>query len=135
MLTLFPSELWVRSFWPQIFSFDADRAFKITANLKERRLRNRDGSTYIVGTNPEGLREEKINETAAIRILALGDSHTFGGGVNEEAGYPEQLEERLRAGTGKTEELINAGVPAYGWLEEELYLKARICCGGMIRGC
>ena len=43
------------------------------------------------------------------RILAVGDSFTFGSGVQDEDTWPQQLEERLRAERETPVEVINAG--------------------------
>jgi lysophospholipase L1-like esterase len=49
------------------------------------------------------------------RVLCLGDSITFGEGVRYEDTYPARLEELLSSRmTGKSVEVINAGVQAYG---------------------
>lgn len=76
----------------------------------------------------QGLRDREYGEKRAdeYRILALGDSTTFGWGVAEEASFPKQLEallgERCR---GKQVSVLNAGTPTFGpwqslsWLQEK----------------
>lgn len=48
------------------------------------------------------------------RILAIGDSHTFAVGVDREANWVSQLEQKLNRGLGKARfSAYNAAVPAY----------------------
>lgn len=67
-----------------------------------------------VTTNALGLRDVDYAPTPApgvTRVLALGDSQTFGNGLSLPATWPKQLEEILNA-RGKTSEVVNAGLPA-----------------------
>ena len=49
-----------------------------------------------------------------VRVLAVGDSTTFGWGVGDEEAYPAQLERRLRESAPSLGiDVINAGVSAY----------------------
>lgn len=74
----------------------ADRFAKIT----RRR-------SFRVSTNSRGLRAPEIDpHKGAARVVALGDSVTFGWGVPVEDSYPAQLSDRLGI------EVINTGVPA-----------------------
>lgn len=65
-------------------------------------------------TNSLGLRGREVDDDGAVRILALGDSSTWGWQVAEEASYPEQLQRLLdaRYGPGRYR-VINAGIPGY----------------------
>ncbi len=80
--------------------------------------------------NSEGLRDHEYpakKEPKLYRILVLGDSFTFGVGVNAEESYPKLLEAMLnKASRGNTAiryEVINAGVEGYGTEQEYLYLR------------
>ena len=69
---------------------------------KIRRLRE-----FFVSTNSMGFRSPELEKTKSKkRILCLGDSVTFGWGVQDEESYPSLLAKELNA------EVINAGVPA-----------------------
>ncbi len=54
------------------------------------------------------------------RIVALGDSFTFGEGANDDESYPAALERRLRE-RGWNAEVVNAGVGGTGTGEQALY--------------
>ena len=68
-----------------------------------------------VHVNSQGLRGEEIpvRQPGESRILVLGDSMTFGHGVDDEETYSAQLQLLLR-GDGSDVHVINAGVRGYG---------------------
>lgn len=80
--------------------------------------------------NSEGLRDHEYpaeKDPNVFRILVLGDSFTFGVGVNIEDTYPKVLEtefnRRSTDAKHKRFEVVNAGVQGYGTLQEYLYLQ------------
>jgi lysophospholipase L1-like esterase len=78
-----------------------------------------------VETNSLGLRsaEPDPNKPADLyRIVALGDSHTFGFGVEEDQTWPRLLEQKLKEKwRGRKLEVINGGVQALA-IEQEIQL-------------
>lgn len=68
-------------------------------------------------TNSQSLREDHEipvpRPPDEIRILALGDSWTFGYLVGDGQTWPDQLEALLERGTARPVEVVNAGVPGY----------------------
>ncbi len=85
-------------------------SFRIHSNKEFRE------AAYI---NNEGFRKnnntskQKSNNT--YRIIAVGDSFTFGHGLNESEAYPDLLERNIQNQYKiKTIEVLNAGVPGYG---------------------
>ena len=70
-----------------------------------------------VTTNSRGFREEEISPKpvpGGVRILAVGDSSTFGYGVTRDEAYVSRLEKSLSDSyPGRLIEIINAGTP--GW--------------------
>lgn len=62
-----------------------------------------------------------------LRVAALGDSFTFGGGAGDDESYPAQLERLLQArlvqapSTHTSVEVINAGTPGTGTGEQALW--------------
>ena len=72
-----------------------------------------------IATNEDGLRTRRHRVDAASpsddkRVLFLGDSWTFGLGLEEAETYPTQVEGLLRAASGDARWVtLNAGVPGY----------------------
>jgi len=66
----------------------------------------------LIHLNADGIRDSDRLKGDADRlaILAVGDSYTFGWGVEESEGFVDVLEGRL----GSPVRVVNAGVPAYG---------------------
>src|SRR2546423_2473486 len=78
----------------------------------EHEFRTREFS-YRVQTNSLGFRDREfgLEKRARIRILALGDSFTFGFGVDGKQAWPKVLEANLRT-AGDEVEIANLGRPA-----------------------
>ena len=76
-----------------------------------------------VRINAHGLRDREIpyeRSPGTGRILALGDSMTFGQGVGTEECWPKVLERRL----GESVEVANGGVSGWGTAQERLWLES-----------
>lgn len=73
--------------------------------------------------NSMGLRGPEIDETTnGLRILALGNSCTFGWGVKRDETWVSLTEEILRSKYSDSEvEIINAGVPGYTTYQGKLF--------------
>lgn len=73
----------------------------------------------------QGLRDyEHDLSKDTYRILAIGDSYTFGEGVELTDTYLSILEEKLKDKYGqKNIEIIKAGIPGYGTKQEIIFLK------------
>lgn len=70
----------------------------------------------LVELNERGLRDAPLADARAadLRVLALGDSYTFGLGVEGDANWPAVLEERLRTAHPESRvAVLDAGIPAY----------------------
>jgi lysophospholipase L1-like esterase len=83
-----------------------------------------------VRINAAGFRGDEVREhgnAGRPRVLALGDSMTFGVSVGDDDTYPEQLERLLaRRVAGSTPEVINAGVQRYFAFQEIDLLRAHV---------
>jgi lysophospholipase L1-like esterase len=83
------------------------------------------GRPYRLQTNSAGLRNiDEINADPAIfRVLAIGDSFTYGYYVHNQEAWPARLEETLNQRLKTRFQVFNAGVPGYT-IEDELgYLR------------
>jgi lysophospholipase L1-like esterase len=84
-----------------------------------------DGSWEFV-TNSKGLRDRREfgydKPAGTLRVLALGDSHTQGYEVRQDATYAAVLE-RYLAGRGVRAEVLNAGVSGFSTAEALAYLE------------
>jgi lysophospholipase L1-like esterase len=81
---------------------------------------------YTVVVNRQGLRHVEDVAEHAVRILALGDSFTFGPYVANEDTWPALLEAELRnADPTRPVQVLNAGIAGYGVAQELDYLKEK----------
>jgi hypothetical protein len=106
-------EIGLRVFFPQPlgpvqFAVDPDRGFIPVPN--QRALRTLPGVyAYRYSNNSMGLRGPEIHAKTKPRILVLGDSFTYGIGVNDEETFCSILQSQMPG-----YEIINAGNPGKG---------------------
>ena len=85
-----------------------------------------EGPGSELRTNSLGLRGPDVADDGTTRILAVGDSCTFGWGVTEAQSYPAQLQSVLDGAAGAHRyQVINAGVPGYTSYQGLVYLRER----------
>jgi len=82
------------------------------------------GEGWGFTVNTQGFRGRLMEDTGpgVKRVLALGDSFTFGWGVGQGKAYPHLLEARLAA-AGHESVVFNAGVPGYNTRQQACLLK------------
>jgi lysophospholipase L1-like esterase len=82
---------------------------------------------FHVQTNGQGLRNAEDLDEAAFRILAVGDSFTFGPYVSNQDTWPGWLESLLRADSSLPVpvQVLNAGVSGYTITDEAAYLRSK----------
>jgi len=129
-LSLLAAELAVRLARPQeamtvsrgLYVADPPRRYRLAAG-HHGRVANHVEFDHEVLVDDHGLRGRSPaadggpGRAATLRVLALGDSFTFGIGASESETYPARLETRLRA-AGVAAEVLNAGAPGYGVPDE-----------------
>ena len=80
----------------------------------------------VFRTNALGFRDDEVADDGRTRILAIGDSSTFGWGVEQYEPYPQVLQRLLDEGAPWSRyRVINAGVPGYTSYHGRLYLQER----------
>lgn len=78
------------------------------------RITNRAEYDNQIRMNQAGLRGPELVESGdSLRVLAIGDSFTFGVGVEDDQTFVALLADRLTAG-GTQAQGLNAGIPAFG---------------------
>jgi hypothetical protein len=107
--------------------FDSKLFWKLRRSLHNHKVEGQIDSAAIsfnVSTH-DGLRSPPIRSPEpALRVLAVGDSCTFGLGVEDSETWPVQLEASLRQ-RGLDAEVINAGVPGYTAFQGQRWFEAR----------
>lgn len=132
MTSLLIIETTLRHFLPpydclEIAQPDVTIGWTLKPNYTGECLDSGGQSATEITINSLGLRDSSVETPKprnTFRILILGDSMTFGAGVNEDRTYPEILGQ-LFIGDGKYHhvEVINSGVPGYGTSQEYLLYK------------
>lgn len=122
VLSLLVAEMAVRLARPQavmtasrgLYQPDPPRRYRLAPGFRGT-LSNHVEFANEVSMNRLGLRGPEIGEKppGGVRILALGDSFTFGVGAQDGETFPARLEEVLRAG-GIPAQALNAGAPGFG---------------------
>jgi hypothetical protein len=125
--------LYLKFFSPQIFDihpkglyrFDKDVGYVLNPGFEG--IIQREEFKTKIHINKNGLIGKSYEEKtdSIYRILVLGDSFAFGFGVEENETFSIKLEKLLNAGSRQRYEVINAGVPGYGTVDQLNFLKSR----------
>jgi len=131
VLSLLIAEVAVRLVRPQavmtvsrgLYVPDPPRRYRLQPGF-EGTVTNRVEFDTPVRINREGLRGPEIGPKApgTLRVLALGDSFTFGVGAKEAQTFPARLQSLLRGG-GRPAEVLNAGAPGFGVPDEAAWFR------------
>lgn len=106
------------------FEFDETLGWKCKPNINGQFKRGEEFDTTI-STNSLGMRDKEyslVKPTGKYRLAVLGDSFTWGFGVQNEDNYTEVLEKEL----GKDFEVLNFGVSGFGRGQQLLYMKNEV---------
>lgn len=117
-LILFPKYSFYYIYPQEMFeNAEAPLDFKLVPNFKGRMIGEYNVEVKI---NSEGLRDyEHESVSKKFKLLALGDSMTFGQGIEIDKTFLSVIEKKLGI------EVIKAGVPAYGQDNELEYFKTK----------
>ena len=106
--------------YPEVFLRDKKLFWKLKPNqtVKSKFFQ---GHSYRI--NSAGLRDNEISkEKAKPRIIALGNSCTFGWGIEYDSIYTSRLQQIL----DNDYEIINAGVPGYSSFQGQAYFESEL---------
>ena len=105
--------------------FDPFLFWRLKENLQDLHIdgKIKDNEIDFSISTHNHLRSPPIAETKSrYRIMAIGDSCTFGLGVNDDQTWPAQLQAKIDK-EGYDAEVINAGVPGYTAYQGMRYLR------------
>ncbi len=112
-----------------VMAHDDDLFWALKKNLSHKRVHGKIKKTpidFTVSTNSLGLRSPELRgKKERLRILAVGNSCTFGVGVNDDKTWPARLGEVLSDRYGVDADVVNAGVPGYTAYQGKRYLEER----------
>jgi lysophospholipase L1-like esterase len=103
-----------------LYQTDEPRRYRIAPGFRGRITNQAEFDTEVV-TNQKGLRGPEVGPKleGTIRILAIGDSFTFGVGAQQEETWPARLERRM-----PNAQVLNAGAPGFGVPDEVAWFEA-----------
>jgi len=111
--------------YPEVFKKDKDLFWRLRHDQKIK-SKFFEGKTYRI--NSQGLRGEEIGEKANnVRIVALGNSCTFGWGIEYNNIYTEKLENLINSDPDlPAVQVINAGIPGYSSFQGRRFFNSDI---------
>ena len=109
----------------RFYRADPRRGFRLAPNASTTdRVTDGQPLTYRITTDARGLRGPvREVEPGALKVLLVGDSMTFGKGVDDEQTFACFLEPLLAERLGRPVRVLNAGVSSYGQIEELATIK------------
>jgi lysophospholipase L1-like esterase len=115
-----PSQEFIRGFVLEgMYVADEHAGYRLAPEYSGKIDRN--GIVTTFSTNSLGLRGDEIGEKVGVRILAFGDSFTWGWGVDQGEEWVHVVGDELRRRTSSDAiEALNAGVNGYGTENEKL---------------
>jgi lysophospholipase L1-like esterase len=118
-------------FW-RFFEQDPEFHFRLRPNLEQQTVNFfsavsvRKRLTWTLDTNSQGYRGPEAGPRRPgmpARVVCLGDSSTYGWGVEPSESYPAQLQELLDERSPAEWEVFNLGVPGYTSFQGRLLLE------------
>lgn len=110
---------------PALVRFSETLGFELKPNLDCRRRSSEYDTT--IQTNSLGMRGPEVampKPDGVVRVLCIGDSFTFGRGVDHDETFVQLLEQQLNERNANASyELLNAGVVGWGTGNQLIYLQ------------
>lgn len=119
-----------RRFPEEITNYENNEVdFLHPGTMKRYYLNNsRHRISWVATINSDNFRGENYKATKGKntkRVVAIGDSHTFGTGLNDNETYSSQLEEKLNNGSGVNWQVLNLGKEGYNLIEKLRSLRSK----------
>ncbi|MDR4470855.1 MAG: SGNH/GDSL hydrolase family protein [Nitrospira sp.] len=113
------------SYYEQSGEYQRDKLADEHLIFRHRPLWEKRYGDVLVTYNEQGLRDRPILPKAKeeFRVLALGDSVTFGWGVQQDKIFASRLEQLLPGRLQRPVRVINSGVGGYNTVQEVTYFK------------
>lgn len=113
------------SYYEQSGEYQRDKLADEHLIFRHRPLWEKRYGDVLVTYNEQGLRDRPIlpKSEGEFRILALGDSVTFGWGVQQDKIFASRLEQLLPGRLQRPVRVINSGVGGYNTVQEVTYFK------------
>jgi hypothetical protein len=115
-----------RMVFPQMFVEDPHTVYRLKPNVRVRTT-HAGYFDYAYTVNSQSLRAttDVVTPKPELRerILFVGDSFTFGVGVDDSATYPARVDARLRRWCERPTEAVNGGVGGFGTSHELSFLQ------------
>lgn len=110
-------------------AYQADRigGWRMLPEMQAKRMRGvREHADFVVTTNADGLRTSVPRERRAgvQRVAVMGDSTTFGWGVDDGGTVADGLQAALDADGGPAVEVMNGGQPGYTTTQAAVFFDA-----------
>ncbi len=107
--------------FPDVYKKDQNLFWKFRTS---QTINSKAFSDITYHINSDDFRGKELTDKKGLRILALGNSCTFGWGVDQKYIWTTLLEQKLRTTfPNKNIEIINAGVPGYSSFQGMNYFK------------
>ena len=114
-----------RMVFPQMYVEDPHTVYRLKPDVRVRTI-NAGYFDYVYTVDRRGFRTSNPGARKAgarKRLLFVGDSFTFGVGVDDSATYPARVEARLRQWCATPVDVVNAGTGGFGTSHELSYLQ------------
>ncbi len=128
-ISLLLGEWALRTFYPTrspLYEFDERMLYRLTPGTRKLFIHHplNGGARVWVRINSEGFRGDELRKDAsAVRIAVYGDSFIMGEFSRLPDTFAKQLEQELFSRSGRSVEVINAGVVGYG--PDQAYLRMK----------